>query len=236
MSIEPITENHVATGQGQAPRRLKGAQIIWEVLVREGVETVFGYPGGRVLPMYHALAEYPLRHILVRHEQCAGFAASGYARSTGRVGVCVGTSGPGATNLVTSIADAMMDSVPLVALTGQVATNLIGKDAFQEIDATGVTLPITKHNYLVTHVEDLAHILREAFFIARTGRPGPVLVDIPSDVQLAETDFTWPVEIKLRGYRPTVRGNVRQVRQAAELINTAKRPVIVAGHAQKQHL
>jgi acetolactate synthase I/II/III large subunit len=230
MSIEPITQNHATETLPTPPRLLKGSQIIWEVLLREGVDTVFGYPGGRVLPMYHALAEYPMRHILVRHEQGAGFGASGYARATGKVGVCVGTSGPGATNLVTSIADAMMDSVPMVAITGQVATNLIGKDAFQEIDATGITLPITKHNWLVTDVADLARTIREAFYVASTGRPGPVLIDIPSDVQLAETEFSWPVEVRMRGYKPTVHGNVRQVRAAAELINSAKKPIIVAGH------
>ena len=230
MSIEQITKNHATETVPAPPRLLKGAQIIWEVLQREGVETVFGYPGGRVLPMYHALAEYPIRHILVRHEQGAGFAASGYARATGKVGVCVGTSGPGATNLVTAIADAMMDSVPMVAITGQVATNLIGKDAFQEIDATGITLPITKHNWLVTDVADLARVIREAFYVASTGRPGPVLIDIPSDVQLAETQFTWPIVVRMRGYRPTVHGNVRQIRAAAELINTAKKPIVVAGH------
>ena len=231
MATNQIASNH-ATRQAveRSTRRLTGSRIICECLLREGVETVFGYPGGQVLPLYHALPEYPIRHILVRHEQAAGFAASGYARATGRVGVCMATSGPGATNLVTAIADAMMDSVPIVAITGQVPTPLIGKDAFQEIDTTGITLPITKHNYLVDRTEDLPRIIREAFYIAKSGRPGPVLIDVPRDVQQKETVFEWPEEVRLRGYRPTLHGNARQIRQAAELINSAKCPVIVAGH------
>ncbi len=166
-----------------------GAQIVWESLCREGVEVVFGVPGGAILPTYDAMPSYPIRHVLVRHEQCAAHAADGYARSTGKVGVCIATSGPGATNLVTGIANAMMDSVPIVAITGQVATPLIGGDAFQETDVTGITLPITKHNYLVTDVRDLARVMAEAFYIARSGRPGPVLVDIAKDVQQAKTEF-----------------------------------------------
>jgi len=231
MAINQAATNHVPKpGAERATRRLTGSQIICECLLREGVDTVFGYPGGQVLPLYHTLPEYPIRHILTRHEQGAGFAASGYARATGKVGVCMATSGPGATNLVTPIADAIMDSVPIVAITGQVPTPVIGKDAFQEIDTTGITLPITKHNYLVDRVEDLPRVMREAFYIARSGRPGPVLIDIPRDVQQRETVFEWPEEIRLRGYRPTLYGNVRQIRQAAELINSAKRPLIVAGH------
>jgi acetolactate synthase-1/2/3 large subunit len=211
-------------------RRLTGSQILCECLVREGVTVLWGYPGGAILPFYHTLPEYPLRHILVRHEQGAVFAANGYARSTGNVGVCVATSGPGATNMVTGIADALMDSVPLVAITGQVATSLIGKDAFQEIDTTGITLPITKHNYLVERAEDLPRIVREAFYIARNGRPGPVLIDVPKDVQQAEADFVWPEEVRVRGFRPTLQGNHRQIRQAAELLAQSERPVLLAGH------
>ncbi|HLZ09649.1 MAG TPA: thiamine pyrophosphate-binding protein, partial [Chloroflexota bacterium] len=162
-----------------ARKRLTGSQILCECLIREGVELIWGYPGGAVLPLYHMLMDYPLQHILVRHEQGAVFAANGYARSTGRVGVCLATSGPGATNMVTGIADALLDSVPIVAITGQVSTALIGRDAFQEIDTTGITLPITKHNYLVERAEDLPKIVREAFYIAQNGRPGPVLIDIP---------------------------------------------------------
>jgi acetolactate synthase-1/2/3 large subunit len=213
-----------------APRRMTGAEILCESLRREGVELIFGYPGGAVLPLYHTLPEFPFRHILVRHEQGAVFAASGYARATGRVGVCLATSGPGATNMVTGIADAMMDSVPIVAITGQVATSLIGRDAFQEIDTTGITLPITKHNYLVERAEDLPIIVREAFYIARNGRPGPVLIDVPKDVQQQEAEFIWPTEVRLRGFRPTLHGHARQIRQAAELIAQSERPLILAGH------
>ncbi len=220
----------VASSTGVTSRRLNGSQILCECLIREGVDLIFGYPGGAVLPLYHTLPEFPLRHVLVRHEQGAVFAASGYARATGKVGVCLSTSGPGATNMVTGIADALMDSVPIVAITGQVSTAMIGRDAFQEIDTTGITLPITKHNYLVERPEDLPTIVREAFYIARHGRPGPVLIDIPKDVQQREAEFVWPEEVKIRGYRPTVHGNMRQIRQAAELIGQSKRPVIVAGH------
>ncbi len=209
---------------------MSGSHMLCESLVREGVEVIWGYPGGAVLPLYHTLTEYPFQHILVRHEQGAVFAANGYSRSTGKVGVCLATSGPGATNMVTGIADALLDSVPLVAITGQVSTSLIGKDAFQEIDTTGITLPITKHNYLVERPEDLPRIVREAFHIAQTGRPGPVLIDIPKDIQQREGEFVWPEEVRLRGFRPTVQGNVRQIRQAADLIGKAKRPLILAGH------
>ncbi|HLA43704.1 MAG TPA: thiamine pyrophosphate-binding protein, partial [Aggregatilineales bacterium] len=173
---------------------LTGAEIIWECLLREGVDIVFGYPGGAILPAYDALNKYTdrIHHVLVRHEQGASHMADGYARASGRVGVVIATSGPGATNLVTGLATALMDSSPVVAITGQVPTAAIGSDAFQETDVTGVTLPVTKHNYLVMNVEDLAYTIREAFHIARTGRPGPVLVDIPKDVQNAKTEFFYP--------------------------------------------
>lgn len=172
--------------------QLTGAQIVWEVIVREGVDLVFGYPGGANLPIYDAMVQYPVRHILVRHEQCAAHMADGYARATGKVGVCMSTSGPGATNLVTGLATALLDSVPLVAVTGQVPTHLLGGDAFQETDVAGVTMPVTKHNYLVTDVRELAQVMREAFYIAREGRPGPVLVDICKDVQNARPNSSTP--------------------------------------------
>jgi acetolactate synthase-1/2/3 large subunit len=210
--------------------KLKGAQIVCESLVREGVETIFGYPGGTVIPIYDALVDYPLRHVLVRHEQAAAHAADGYARATGKVGVCFATSGPGATNLVTGIATAYLDSSPIVAITGQVPTSFIGKDAFQEVDVTGITLPITKHNYLVTRAEDLPRVMKEAFHIARTGRPGPVLIDIAKDAQTTEIEFEYPAEVDLPGYKPTVRGHEGQIKQAAQLILQSKRPVIFAGH------
>jgi len=211
---------------------LTGAEIVCESLLQEGVEIVFGLPGGAVLPFYGALAKYPaLRHILVRHEQAAAMAADGYARATGKVGVCSATSGPGATNLVTGIACAMMDSIPLVAITGQVPRPAIGTDAFQEIDVTGITLPITKHNYLVMNVEDIAPAIKEAFHIARTGRPGPVLVDIPKDVlQVERTEFIWPGSVNLPGYNPPGEAPEEQIAKSAELINQAERPVILAGH------
>lgn len=207
-----------------------GAQIVWEVLVREGVEVVFGYPGGANLPIYDAMLDYPVRHVLVRHEQGAAHMADGYARASGKVGVALATSGPGATNLVTGIATAMMDSSPTVFITGQVASHLIGYDAFQETDVTGITLPITKHNYLVTRVEDVGPVLREAFYIARTGRPGPVLVDIAKDAQQNSTDWTYdPKPIQLRGYRPYRIPDRARIAQAAQLIREAKRPLILAG-------
>jgi acetolactate synthase-1/2/3 large subunit len=207
-----------------------GAQIIWECLVREGVTTVFGYPGGAIMPAYDALLEYPIHHVLVRHEQGAAHAADGYARASGKVGVAVATSGPGATNLVTGIATAMMDSSPIVCITGQVASKFIGYDAFQEVDITGITLPITKHNYLVTDIHDLTESLREAFYVARTGRPGPVLVDIAKDVQQASIDWEYDdTPIRLPGYRPDQRPMPKDMQQAAEMIKTAKRPVILAG-------
>ena len=212
--------------------KLSGAEIVCESLLMEGVDIVFGLPGGAVLPLYGAMAKYPkLRHVLVRHEQAAAMAADGYARATGRVGVCSATSGPGATNLVTGIATAQMDSVPIVAITGQVPRGAIGRDAFQETDVTGITLPITKHNFLVMEVEDVAPAIKEAFHIARTGRPGPVLVDIPKDVlQDLRTEFVWPDKPNLPGYHPPGEAAISEVTRAADLINGAKRPVILAGH------
>ena len=173
-----------------------GAQILWECLLREGVDVVFGYPGGCILPAYDALLDYPIRHVLVRHEQGAAHMADGYARASGKVGVAIATSGPGATNLTTGIATAMLDSIPTVFITGQVSSKLLGSDAFQETDVTGITLPITKHNAIVTDVRDLARTLREAFVIARSGRPGPVLVDICKDAQQAKTEFEWPEDLR----------------------------------------
>jgi acetolactate synthase I/II/III large subunit len=212
--------------------KLTGAEIILECLIREGVEVMFGYPGGAILPTYDAMTKYPqLRHVLVRHEQGAAHMADGYARATGKVGVVIATSGPGATNLVTGIATAMMDSSPMVCITGQVPTAAIGSDAFQETDVTGVTLPVTKHNYLVYDVEDLAYTIKEAFHVARTGRPGPVLVDVPKDVQNAVTEFEYPEgEIILPGYRPPQAADEDQIQAALELIESAERPVILAGH------
>ena len=211
---------------------LSGAEIVCESLLKEEVEVVFGLPGGAVLPLYGALSKYPnLRHVLVRHEQAAAMAADGYARASGKVGVCVATSGPGATNLITGIAGAQMDSIPMVVITGQVPRAAIGRDAFQETDVTGITLPITKHNYLVMNAADIAQAIKEAFHIARTGRPGPVLVDIPKDVLLDErAEFVWPETVNLAGYNPPGEADPEQVAQAAELINQAERPVIFAGH------
>jgi len=210
--------------------KLNGARIVWESLVREGVEVVFGISGGAVIHLYHALPEYPIHHVLMRHEQAVAHAADGYARATGKVGVCLATSGPGATNLVTGIATAHMDSSPLVAITGQVATPFIGKDAFQEVDITGITLPITKHNYLVTDINELAMTIKEAFYIARTGRPGPVLIDIAKDVQAAELEYEELPEVSLPGYQPVLVDDTRQIRQAAYLLNKAEAPLILAGH------
>jgi acetolactate synthase-1/2/3 large subunit len=211
--------------------RRTGAQILWEVLVREGVDAVFGYPGGAVMPAYDAMLQYPIRHVLVRHEQGAAHMADGYARASGRVGVALATSGPGATNLVTGIATAMLDSIPMVCITGQVGSKLIGSDAFQETDITGVTLPITKHNYLVTRVEDIAPTLRQAFYVARSGRPGPVLVDITKDAQQASVDFVWDDRpVRLPGYRPDRKPSAEDLKRAVELIDAAERPVIFCGH------
>lgn len=206
-----------------------GSQILLECLMLEGVDTVFGYPGGTVINIYDDLLDYPIRHILTRHEQAAVHAADGYARATGKVGVVIATSGPGATNTVTGIATAYMDSVPMVVITGQVPTPLIGNDAFQEADIVGITRPITKHNYLVKDIKDLARILKQAFYIARTGRPGPVLVDLPKDIQLASTRFAYPDSVSLRGYKPTYSGNVRQVEKAVRMILAARKPVVYVG-------
>ena len=210
-----------------------GAQIIWECLIREGVKTVFGYPGGQIILTYDALVDYTdaIHHVLVRHEQGAAHMADGFARASGQVGVAMATSGPGATNLVTGIATALMDSVPLVCITGQVAKHLVGYDAFQETDITGITLPITKHNYLVTDVRDINHTIREAFYIARTGRPGPVLVDIARNAQAGVIE-DWQYDdapITLPGYRPDLRPLPKDLQQAVELIAAAKRPLILAG-------
>jgi len=210
--------------------KLKGAEILMHCLEKEGVDVVFGYPGGAVLPIYDALYDSPIRHILARHEQGAVHAADGYARASGKVGVCIATSGPGATNLVTGIATAYMDSVPLVCLTGQVASSLIGKDAFQEADITGITLPITKHNYQLERTEDLERIMREAFYIARTNRPGPVVVDLPKDLMAKVIDFEESNEgVSIRGYRVMKGVNTGQIISAAEVINQAQKPVIYAG-------
>ncbi|MCX5701079.1 MAG: biosynthetic-type acetolactate synthase large subunit [Candidatus Omnitrophica bacterium] len=208
---------------------MKGSQILLESLKREGVEVIFGYPGGSVLPIFDALYDFKIKFILTRHEQGAAHAADGYARATGKVGVCLATSGPGATNLVTGIANAYMDSIPMVAITGQVGTHLIGNDAFQEADVTGITRSITKHNFLVKDVKDLARTIAEAFYIASSGRPGPVLIDIPVDVQRAETDFIWPESINIRSYQPTYFGHPGQIKKAAKLISQAKKPIIYAG-------
>ena len=210
--------------------RVTGAQALVMALEQIGVEVVFGIPGGAVLPAYDPLLDSEkIRHILVRHEQGAGHAATGYAQATGRVGVCMATSGPGATNLVTPLADAYMDSVPVVAITGQVSTNLIGTDGFQEADISGITLPITKHNFLVTKPEDIARTVAEAFHLAGTGRPGPVLVDIAKDAMQATTEFTWPVQYDLPGYHPVTRPHSRQIREAARMITDAKKPVLYVG-------
>jgi len=211
--------------------KLTGAEILWESLRREGVEVVFGYPGGANLPIYDALPKFPIRHVLVRHEQGAAHMADGYARASGKVGVALATSGPGATNLVTGIATAMMDSSPTVFITGQVVSKFIGYDAFQETDVTGITLPITKHNYLVTDVRELGHVVREAFYIARTGRPGPVLIDITKDAQQNSTDWEYDDSpIQLPGYRPDLSPSEKDFQTAVELIQSAERPLILAGH------
>ena len=210
---------------------LTGSQIVCEALLKEGASVVFGIPGGAILPLYGVLSQYPdLRHILSRHEQGAAHAADGYARSTGTVGVAFATSGPGATNLVTGLATAMMDSVPIVAITGQVGRAAIGTDAFQETDITGSTLPVTKHNYLVMRADDLGKTIHEAFHIAKTGRPGPVLIDIPKDVFTETGEYDPDAPINLPGYRVPGKAEEAQIKAAAELINAAQRPVILAGH------
>ena len=209
---------------------LNGAEIVLKALVDQGVEVIFGYPGGAVLPLYDALfKQNRLRHILVRHEQAAVHAAEGYARSTGRVGCVVVTSGPGATNAVTGLTDALMDSIPVLCLTGQVPTHLIGNDAFQEADTTGITRPCTKHNYLVKHVDDLARTLHEAFYVCSTGRPGPVVVDLPKDVQFATGTYVPPGSIQHKTYRPQITGDAARIDEAVTLLMNAKRPVIYGG-------
>jgi acetolactate synthase-1/2/3 large subunit len=211
--------------------KLTGAEILWETLAREGVDVVFGYPGGAIMPAYDAMLKSRVRHVLVRHEQGAAHMADGYARASGRVGVCVATSGPGATNLVTGIATAMLDSIPMVCVTGQVSSKYIGSDAFQETDITGVTLPITKHNYLVTRTADIAPMLRQAFYVARSGRPGPVLVDITKDAQQMSADFLWDDgPVRLPGYRPEHRPSDDDMQRAIALVDAAERPVVFAGH------
>ncbi|TQS20928.1 acetolactate synthase large subunit [Microbispora hainanensis] len=219
-----------ATRNEPMTEKMTGAQALVRALEQVGVDTVFGIPGGAILPAYDPLYDSTkVRHVLVRHEQGAGHAAEGYAQATGRVGVCMATSGPGATNLVTPIADAYMDSVPIVAITGQVSTPLIGTDAFQEADISGITMPITKHNFLVTNAEDIPRTIAEAFHIAATGRPGPVLVDIAKDALQATTTFSWPPVMQLPGYRPVTRPHSKQIREAARLMTEAKRPVFYVG-------
>jgi len=222
----PSAADHLST-----PTRLTGAEIVWATLVGEGVEDVFGYPGGAILPVYDALRKFPIHHTLVRHEQGAAHMADGYARASGKVGVCVATSGPGATNLVTGIATAMLDSIPVVCITGNVSSKILGTDAFQEVDITGITLPVTKHNFLINKTEDIAPAIRYAFQIAKSGRPGPVLVDITKDAQQATAIFDFEAA-KPRPNRPhpMLKVEDKALTQAAELIKSAKRPVILAGH------
>ncbi|MDI6689926.1 MAG: biosynthetic-type acetolactate synthase large subunit [Actinomycetota bacterium] len=209
--------------------KLTGAQAIVKSLEKEGVEVIFGIPGGATLPIYDALRESKIKHILMRHEQVAAHASDGYARATGKVGVCMATSGPGATNLVTGIANAYMDSIPIVAITGQVPTPVIGTDAFQEADITGITLPIVKHSYLVKDANELPRVIKEAFYIASTGRPGPVLIDVPRDVSQVVINYKYPESVDLSGYKPTYRGHAKQIRLAAKAIIEAQRPIIYAG-------
>jgi len=213
-----------------SPEILTGAEITCRSLEDAGATTVFGYPGGAVIPLYDALPSSTLHHVLVRFEQWAGLAADAYARVTGEVGVCIATSGPGATNLVTALANAQLDSVPMVAVTGQVTQSLIGRDGFQEVDITGVSLPVTKHNYLVQRPEDIAPTIKEAFYLAKSGRPGPVLVDIPKNVFVAKAEYNFPTRVGRKSYQPTTKPNIRQVRLAAEEIARAKKPLIMAGH------
>src|SRR6266446_2001220 len=211
-------------------REMSGAEMVIQALADQGVNHVFGYPGGAVLPIYDELFKQDrIKHILVRHEQGAVHAAEGYARSTGKVGCVLVTSGPGATNAVTGLTDALMDSIPIVCITGQVPTHLIGNDAFQECDTVGITRPCTKHNYLVRNVDDLARVLHEAFYVARSGRPGPVVVDIPKDIQFAKGTYTGPQNVQHKTYRPRLRGDLGKIEQAVELMAGAKRPIIYSG-------
>jgi acetolactate synthase I/II/III large subunit len=231
--LQPVEVGSPPGENGRTRRErpvLTGAEIVCRALEDEGVDTVFGYPGGAVIPLYDALPRAGFHHVLVRFEQWAALAAVGYARATGRPGVCMATSGPGATNLVTGLADAMLDSVPIVAITGQVIQPLIGRDAFQEVDITGITLPVTKHNYLVHRIEDLAPTFKEAFHLATTGRPGPVLIDIPKTLLMQKHEYEYPETVFRRGYQPTSVPNMRQVRLAAEAIAKARKPLIMAGH------
>src|SRR5688572_3085761 len=226
----PSPAQIVQQARARTPIEVTGAQSLVLSLEAMDVDTVFGIPGGAILPAYDPLLDsVKVRHILVRHEQGAGHAAEGYAAATGRVGVCMATSGPGATNLVTPLADAHMDSVPIVAITGQVSSAAIGTDAFQEADIRGITMPITKHNYLVTNADEIPRVIAEAFHIASTGRPGPVLVDIAKDALQARTTFSWPPRIDLPGYRPVTRPHSKQIREAARLLAQAERPVLYVG-------
>ncbi len=229
--MKDLTEATLAQMNAREPRELTGSQILWETLVHQGVDVVFGYPGGAIMPAYDALPEYPIHHVLVRHEQGAAHMADGYARASGKVGVCIATSGPGATNLVTGIATAMMDSIPMVAITGQVPSSVIGSDAFQETDITGVTLPITKHTLMASRPEEIMQALKEAFYIANSGRPGPVLVDITKDAQQKKCLFAYdPAPVRLPGYRPGLHPLPREIERALEMIGQAERPIIFAGH------
>ena len=233
--VETVARS-LAEAAAQPATGITGAQSIVRSLEAVGVDVIFGIPGGAILPLYDPLFDSDIRHVLVRHEQGAGHAATGYAQATGRVGVCMATSGPGATNLVTPLADAYMDSVPIVAITGQVATGYIGTDAFQEADIRGITMPVTKHSFLVTSADEIPQRIAEAFHLASTGRPGPVLVDVPKDVLQATTDFSWPPRLDLPGYKPTTRPHGKQVREAAALIAAARRPVLyVGGGVLKAH-
>ena len=236
-SSSPIAQSSSSASSGSAAvRELTGSEILWESVVAHGVDVMFGYPGGAIMPAYDALPKYPqLHHVLVRHEQGAAHAADGYARASGRVGVCVATSGPGATNLVTGIANAMLDSIPMVAITGQVSSPLLGSDAFQEVDITGVTLPITKHNFLVARAEDIAATMRQAFHIATEGRPGPVVVDITKDALQKTAPYSWdPSPVRLPGFRAKRRAIPAQLERAIEMIHAAKRPIIFAGQGVVQ--
>ncbi len=230
-TTDPIPSARESARPTTGLRTLTGAQIIWDALEHQGVEVVFGYPGGAIMPAYDALPGSSIRHVLVRHEQGAAHMADGYSRASGRVGVAVATSGPGATNLVTGIANAMMDSIPIVCITGQVPSTLIGSDAFQETDFTGVTLPITKHNFLVTRVEDIMPAIKQAFYIASSGRPGPVVVDITKDAQNASLEYQYdPSPVRLPGYRPDRQPLPEELKEAVEMIQAAKRPMIFCGH------
>jgi acetolactate synthase-1/2/3 large subunit len=234
--VGPATPGGQAKAPHVATTEMSGAKSLISSLEALGVDTVFGIPGGTILPAYDPLFDSSIRHILVRHEQGAGHAAEGYAQATGKVGVCMATSGPGATNLVTPIADAYMDSVPIVAITGQQSTALIGTDAFQEADICGITLPIIKHNYLVKDAAEIPRVMAEAFHLALTGRPGPVLVDVPKDLMQAQTTFSWPPTLDLPGYHPTLHPHGKQIREAARLISGARRPVLyVGGGVLKAH-